>query len=164
GDGDSLGDVNFGFKTGKTFQEAELAFFKHYLKDGPDPALPAAWVFETGANRWRSFPSWPPAQVQHRKLYLGAHEALRETPPGTEGYDEYVSDPNKPVPYSQQAEAMMGWKTYTTQDERFAAHRTDVLVYQGEALTEPVTVAGPLEADLWVSTSGTDSDWVVKLI
>jgi hypothetical protein len=164
--GQRLGDAEFGFATSEDFQQRMLLpFFLHHLDDGPDPLLAEANVFETGANRWRRFDSWPPAEREPRSLYLTAEGGLAWTAPtdADEAHDEYVSDPAKPVPYTM--EITTDWaKDYMTEDQRFAAWRPDVLVYRGEPLTEDLTLAGPIVADLWVSTTGGDADWVVKLI
>jgi hypothetical protein len=165
GDTSALGDVEFGFQTGEPYQALELAFFKHHLKGGEKPALPEALVFETGANRWRGFESWPPKAARETRLYFQPRGVLSTKAPASaaEAFDEYVSDPSKPVPYTK--ELNTGWsKNYMTEDQRFAAQRPDVLVYQTEPLEQELTLAGPLEAELWVSTTATDADWVVKLI
>jgi putative CocE/NonD family hydrolase len=161
-DAQKVGDADFGFKTGETFKPVLLAYFDHYLKGGADPQLPTAFVFETGVNRWRSFPSWPPAGVTRRKIFLGAHESLQSG--AVAGYDEYVSDPAKPVPYTQEVNDIRESKDYIAADQRFAGRRPDVLVYQGQVLKRSLTLAGPLRVHLRVSTSGTDSDFIVKLI
>lgn len=164
-EGNALGDADFGFATSKTYQELSLAFFKHHLKEGPKPALPEALVFETGANRWRGFEAWPPKKVRAEKLYFQPKGGLAFKPPAGSGslFDEYVSDPAKPVPFT--TEVSPYWtKNYMAEDQRFASRRPDVLVYQTEPLEKDLTLAGPLEAELWVSTTGTDADWVVKLI
>ncbi|MDC0708539.1 CocE/NonD family hydrolase [Stigmatella sp. ncwal1] len=164
-DGASLGDADFGFATSTGYQEVSLAFFKHHLKNGPKPDLPEAWVFEGGANRWRSFDAWPPKSVRETRLYFQPKGGLTFNPPtGTEAlFDEYVSDPSRPVPFT--TEITPSWsKNYMAEDQRFASRRPDVLVYQTEPLEKDLTLAGPLEAELWVSTSGTDADWVVKLV
>jgi hypothetical protein len=164
-DGDRLGDADFGFATSKTFQPLELAFFKHHLKGGPDPKLPEALVFETGANRWRRFDAWPPREVAARPMFLREGGALAFEPAAAAGeaFDEYVSDPAKPVPYT--TEIGQGWgKNFMAEDQRFAARRPDVLVFQSAPLEHDLTIAGPIEVELFVSTSGTDADWVVKLI
>ncbi|UQA57568.1 CocE/NonD family hydrolase [Polyangium aurulentum] len=163
--GEKLGEAEFGFQTSRLFQAYELAFFKHHLKDGPDPELPEALVFETGANRFRKLDAWPPKGVREAKLYLQKGGGLSFEAPGDgeATFDEYLSDPNKPVPYTQTLE--QHWSTeYMTEDQRFASRRPDVLVYQTAPLERDVTLAGPLEAELFVSTTGTDADWVVKLI
>ncbi|MFL5575786.1 MAG: CocE/NonD family hydrolase [Gemmatimonadaceae bacterium] len=190
-DGDSLGNVHFGAKTSLFYRDSiELPFFDYYLKDrGSDPR-PEALVFETGSNVWRRYDVWPPKNVERKSWMLvpggelavaalGARDAggppHREgssaaTPARTEGsrpasqqYDEYVSDPMHPVPFVPYTAIGMT-REYMTDDQRFAATRPDVLVYETEPLAEDVTIAGPITADLRVSTSGTDADWVVKVI
>ncbi len=165
-DGSSLGDEDFGFATSNTYLEFSLAFFKYHLKGGDKPDLPEALVFETGANRWRRFDSWPPKGVREARLYFQPKESLAFTAPAGSGpslFDEFVSDPARPVPYT--AEITPNWtKKYMTEDQRFASRRPDVLVYTTEPLEKDLTLAGPLEANLWVSTTGTDADWVVKLV
>lgn len=164
--GDKVGDAEFGFKTSYNYQPIELAFFKHYLKGGEKPNLPEAWVFETGANRWRGFDAWPPANTKSQSLYFHADGKLSFEMPAKseqEGFDEYISDPAKPVPYT--TEIMNGWSNqYIAADQRYAASRPDVLTYQTDVLENDVTLAGPLEASLFVSTTGSDADFVVKLI
>jgi putative CocE/NonD family hydrolase len=168
GDSSKLGDADFGFVTADAFQAVELQFFVRHLKGGPSANLPEAMVFETGADRWRSFPSWPPPGTREARLFFHARGALAfdmapaASNPAT-AFDEYPSDPARPVPYTQNPE--QSWSaTYATEDQRFAARRPDVLVYQTEPLEHDVTLAGPLAAELFVSTTGTDADWVVKLI
>ncbi|WP_224245120.1 CocE/NonD family hydrolase [Hyalangium gracile] len=165
-EGISLGDADFGFSTSNTYLEVSLAFFKHHLKGGQKPDLPEAMVFETGTNRWRRFDAWPPKEVREARLYFQPKEGLTFTPPSSSGgalFDEFISDPARPVPMT--AEITPVWpKNYMTEDQRFASRRPDVLVYQTEPLEQDLTLAGPLEANLWVSTTGTDADWVVKLI
>ena len=165
-EGERVGNIHFGSKTALLYQEEiELAFFNHFLKDKGEPRLPEAYVFETGVNHWRTFDHWPPRELQTRRLYFHAGSRLSFDPPTAEGepYDEYVSDPAKPVPFTEDISTDVP-KPYMTDDQRFAARRPDVLVYRTEPLAEPVTLAGPIRADLWVSTSGTASDWIVKLI
>jgi len=166
GDGDALGVVKFGAKTGPFFREQiELPFFAHYLKDKPDPALPEAYVFETGSNQWRRLETWPPKEAVTKTLYLAAGGRLTWTTPSGEAaaYDEYVSDPARPVPYINNIAIGMT-REHMVDDQRFAGRRPDVLTYATDALDGDVTVAGPISPSLHVSTSGTDSDWVVKLI
>jgi putative CocE/NonD family hydrolase len=163
--GDSLGSADFGFKTAEFFRELELGFFKHHLKQEGELDLPEALVFETGANRWRRFDAWPPRGLEERKLFLQPDGGLAFSPPAAEeaGVDEYPSDPAKPVPYTM--EITTRWaRDYMTEDQRFAARRPDVLVYASEPLEEDLTLAGPLTAELWVSTTGSASDFVVKLV
>jgi putative CocE/NonD family hydrolase len=164
--GDRLGDIHFGAKTSVFFrQNIELPFFEFFLKGRGDQRLPEAYVFETGANRWRQFDHWPPRNVQKKSLYPRRAGGLSFDPPAAEdgAFDEYVSDPNRPVPFTEAISIGMT-REYMTDDQRFAARRPDVVAYRTPPLTEDVTLAGPVVADLCVSTSGTDSDWVVKLI
>jgi len=163
---DSLGPVQFHSDTAEFFQkEIEMPFWRRFLKGETETVLPEAWVFETGRNEWRREDAWPPADADTKALYFHPDGKLNFTPPAETGtaFDEYVSDPNRPVPFTARISTGMP-KTYMVEDQRFAARRPDVLVYQTEPLTEDVTIAGPISASLFVSTTGTDSDWVVKLI
>ncbi len=164
GDGEKVGNVSFGSKTGAWFREhIEFPFFLYQLKGKGEGKFPRAWVFQTGLNEWRKFDSWPPKDAVTETLYLDAKGKLSLTQPAAPAIDEYISDPNKPVPYI--GHVLMGMRfDYMTEDQRFAATRTDVLVYQSERLDHDVNVTGPIGVDLKVSTSGTDSDFVVKLI
>jgi putative CocE/NonD family hydrolase len=165
--GDRLGHVEFHAKTAKFFREqVELPFFKHFLKDGADPHLPDALVFETGTNQWRRYDAWPPQNASDLSLFLHAGGNLRFEPPDSddaEAFDEYVSDPAKPVPFIPNIAIGMT-REHMLDDQRFASSRPDVLVYQTEDLQSDMTFAGPISVTLHVSTTGTDSDWVVKLI
>jgi putative CocE/NonD family hydrolase len=164
GDGDRVGNVDFGSKTGLYYREKiEFAFFMNHLKGNGAGKFPKAWVFETGTNEWRRFDAWPPKTAASKTLFLDEKGALAETQPTKSGFDEYVSDPNRPVPYVSQI--VMGMRgDYMTDDQRFATSRPDVLVYKSAPLTHDLTVYGPISVDLKVSTSGTDSDFDVKLI
>jgi putative CocE/NonD family hydrolase len=166
GDADGLGDVKFGSKTGVFYRdEIEAAFFNRHLKDKGETKLPEAYMFETGTNQWRKFDAWPPKNTETKKFYLQGSGRLTTEPPGASGlaFDEYVSDPAKPVPFIGGTFVGMAY-AYMTADQRFASRRTDVLAYQTDEVEEDLVVAGPLRASLQVSTTGTDSDWVVKLI
>src|ERR1039458_8715287 len=167
GDGNHLGDVQFNAKTSETFRaNIQFPFFEHYLK-GKGAAQPKAVVFATGTNVWRSFDAWPPKAATAKTLYFHAGGKLSFEPPaetkGPDGVDEYVSDPAHPVPF-------VGYTTdtvpqrYMVDDQRFASYRPDVLVYQTEPLEEDVTIAGPVSPKLRIASSGTDSDFDVKLI
>jgi len=130
--------------------------------------LSEAAVFETGTDQWRAYDAWPPAEAKERKLFFAANGRLAfdqapESPDPNGGFEEYVSDPAKPVPYTMQTTAQY-YRDYFVEDQRFAASRPDVLVYSGDALAEDVTMSGPIKAELYVSTTGTDADWVVKVI
>jgi putative CocE/NonD family hydrolase len=172
-DGDHLGDVQFNAKTSEFYREKiEFPFFEHHLKGKPDHlVMPRAWVFETGTNMWRNYDAWPPRQGKPRSYRLAVNGRLLGQSPdeaahaaeSSTAYDEYVSDPARPVPFINKTTTGMA-QEYMTADQRFAGSRPDVLVYQGEVLSKDLTVAGPIEVVLRVSTTGTDSDWVVKLI
>ncbi|MBV9081632.1 MAG: CocE/NonD family hydrolase [Acidobacteriaceae bacterium] len=171
GTGQTLGNLNFASNTGEFFREhIELPFFIQNLKgksDGlkapPNNEIPKAWLFETGTNQWRRFPEWPPKNSSPACLYLEAKGALSFTAPSDSGFDEYISDPAKPVPVlSGIGEGMP--RDYMTYDQRFASRRPDVLVYLTPPLDHDVTVIGPVTPVLKVSTSGTDSDFIVKLV
>jgi putative CocE/NonD family hydrolase len=164
GDGDRLGNVNFGSKTGVYYREKiELPFFLYHLKGRGDSKFPQAYVFQTGMNQWRKFDAWPPADAKPSTIYLDAKGGLAWRQPERSGFDEYLSDPGKPVPYIN-ALGTRVLNSYMTEDQRFAAGRPDVLVYKSEVLDHDVNVFGPITVDLKVSTTGTDSDFDVKLI
>jgi putative CocE/NonD family hydrolase len=167
GPGDALGDLHFGSATGQFFRDSiEFPFFAYYLENEGTLTLPHATMFETGGNRWRTFDAWPPKAATTRSLYLHAGGTLSFAPPSgakEPGYDEYVSDPANPVPFL--AGHNTGMKPdYMAHDQRFTAGRPDVLVYTSEPLAADLTVAGSVRPELFVSTSGTDSDWIVQLI
>jgi hypothetical protein len=165
GDGSHLGDISFDAKTSEYFQsKVQFPFFEHYLKGKAAGAQPKAVVFETGTDVWRSFEQWPPKEAKAKMLYFRAGGKLSfDAPADANGVDEYVSDPNHPVPF-------VGYTTdtvpqrYMVDDQRFASYRPDVLVYETGPLEEDVTIAGPISPKLKVASSGTDSDFVVKLI
>ena len=171
GDGDKLGNLSFASQTGLFYREhIEFPFFMQKLKgkgDGlrssADAAVPEAYVFETGTDRWTRFESWPPKEAVETALYFDAQGKLSWNAPKATGFDEYVSDPDRPVPViGEIGQGMPG--DYMTYDQRFASQRPDVLVYQTDPLDRDVTIAGPVTPTLHVSTTGTDSDFVVKLI
>jgi len=168
-DGERLGKVSFGAKTAAFYRsEIELPFFEKHLKGKEVAPLSEATVFETGSNVWRTFDHWPPDNTESKQLFLHPGGRLQFAPPDSSSqsltaFDEFVSDPNKPVPYSETITPEMTIE-YMVDDQRFASRRPDVLTYQTEALLEDMVLAGPIEADLWVSTTGTDADWIVKLI
>jgi putative CocE/NonD family hydrolase len=169
GDGASLGDIDFDSATSTHFRETiEQPFFDYYLKDKGTPNLPKASVFETGSNQWLSLDAWPPTNVQRREIYFHAGGALsfsKDEVPGDSHPDSYVSDPAKPVPYiGAMATGGRHINEYMDSDQRYAGRRTDVLVYETPPLESDVSIAGPVDANLVVSTTGTDSDFIVKLI
>jgi len=165
-DGERLGRVEFWSDTGEFYRKNILfPFFEQYLKGNSDAKLPKAYVFETGTNVWRRYSEWPPKEAQTKTLYFRSGGGLSFDSPGSESaaYDEYVSDPAKPVPFVSYVATDVP-QEYMVSDQRFASNRTDVLVYQTPLLLDDVTIAGPISPRLFVSTSGTDSDWDVKLI
>ena len=166
-DGTHLADIQFGSKTSKYFQEnIAFPFFQRYLKDKGDWSAPEAVVFETGGNIWHRFEQWPPANVTKKSLYFRAGGGLSYAAPtedSADASDEYLSDPAKPVPHSTKitADPDDNWRI---EDQRLDSTRPDVLTYETPVLDHDVTIAGPVGVSLFASTSGTDSDWVVKLI
>jgi putative CocE/NonD family hydrolase len=167
GDGDKLGEVSFSSKTAAFYRaEIEFPFFEKYLKDRDYSEPAEATVFETGSNVWRTFSHWPPRQSQSKRLYFREGGTLQPAPPespANSSFDEYVSDPGKPVPYTEKITNRMTVE-YMVEDQRFAARRPDVLTYQTPVLEEDVVIAGPIQVSLWTTITGTDSDFVVKLI
>jgi putative CocE/NonD family hydrolase len=172
--GDAIGLIPFGgHETAREFREnIEAPFFRHYLHgQGEKPAWQAS-TFQSGSNTWRTYPTWPPKEAKPTKLYLHtdgtlsftAPEATKTEPP----YREYVSDPATPVPYRQRPISPTypagDWRTWEVADQRFVDGRPDVLSFVSQPLDHDLTVTGPLEANLFASTSGSDSDFVVKLI
>jgi putative CocE/NonD family hydrolase len=165
-EGNHLGRVSFASNTSDYYNKNILfPFFEQYLKGAGDAKLPGAYVFETGTNVWRQYPAWPPKTAAAKTLYFHANGELSFEPPrsGAQPFDEYVSDPSKPVPFVAYA-AQDVPQEYMLSDQRFAASRTDVLSYESAVLPQDVTIAGPVAPRLFVSTSGTDSDFDVKLI
>ncbi len=165
GDATHIGPVDFGSNTAAWFErEVELPFFNHYLKDAPEPPLARATVFDTGRNAWRAFNAWPPEHAHPASFYLEPKGGLGTVRPGPSGgFDRFVSDPAHPVPYTQ-AITFDYWPPYMVEDQRFASRRPDVLTYETAPLAQALTLAGPVRAVLHVSTTGTDSDWIVKVI
>jgi putative CocE/NonD family hydrolase len=165
GAGDHLGDVDFGGPTGPHYRDdIEFKFFSHYLK-GTDMSIAPINTFETGVNKWKEYKTWPPKEAQEKQLYLLPGGKLSFSAPvaGKDSYDEYVSDPNSPVPFLDHKSMDMD-REYMTADQRFIAGRKDVLSYTTDVLTSDVTIAGNIWANLKVSTTGTDADFVVKVL
>jgi uncharacterized protein len=166
-EGLALGDVSFNSKTSVFYREQmELPFFEYHLKGRGENKIPKAWVFETGTNQWRKHDTWPPKTAKTKTFHFHSGGRLASELPADEkdeAFDEYLSDPNKPVPFTDKIDIGMT-REYMVGDQRFAGRRTDVLVYQTPELEEDVTLAGPIAVELNVSTSGTDSDWIVKVI
>jgi uncharacterized protein len=165
-EGNHLGRVSFAANTGDYYRKnIVFPFFEQYLKGNGDAKLPKVYVFETGTNVWREYDAWPPKSAEQKTLYLHAEGKLSFEPPSQEStaYDEYLSDPNKPVPFVNYVTQTVP-QEYMVSDQRFALARPDVLTYQSDLLQDDITIVGPVSPRLFVSTSGTDSDWDVKLI
>jgi uncharacterized protein len=164
-DGDWLGTAYFTEKTGKYYREnLELPFFNHFLKDKGDISkIKETNLFDTGSHQWKSFEQYEPTNGTDTALYLTANGGLSFEIPKAGGENEYVSDPMKPVPYTQKITSNYP-RDFMTEDQRFVAGRPDVLVYQTDVLTEDVSVSGDIKPSLFVSSSGTDSDFIVKII
>jgi putative CocE/NonD family hydrolase len=179
-DASTLGELHFGQDTGLYFRQRVLApFLAHYLKDDPKQ-IPTVTAFETGTNEWRQLPNWPAGcaqgcAIEKKPLYLQPGLGLSFNKPAaggaaTSAYDSYISDPAKPVPFRKRPSQPVGytgemtWSEWLVDDQREASGRPDVLSFTSDTLTEPVKISGQPLAHLVASTSGTDSDWVVKLI
>jgi putative CocE/NonD family hydrolase len=166
GDGTVLGNLRWNYKTGPFFRDSvEYPFFARHLAGAPKKVDAGVMVFRTGADKWDHYPSWPAPEAKKVALYLQPNGKLGFTAPakGAE-FDQYVSDPAKPVPVVDRIEGQGMPRDYITADQRFAGRRPDVLVYQTDVLTDDMTLSGPLFPVLHVSTSGTDADFIVKLI
>lgn len=160
-----FGPLNFGQNTAKYYRDnLESRFFAYHLK-GKGPFNPAeATVFDTGTNEWKTFAAWPPKAAQPRSYYIAPDQKLTaDKPTMGESYDEYVSDPANPVPYTDSVRSRRN-NQYMIEDQHFADGRPDVVTFQSEPLTDDLTVAGPISAQLYASTTGTDADFIVKII
>jgi putative CocE/NonD family hydrolase len=170
GEGRRLGRVDFGSATAAHYREkVQAPFFAHYLKGKGAPPASEALTFRTGANEWVRHDAWPPTrQVTSRRLYFRGDRRLSFDPPAAAedaGFDSYVSDPANPVPYRHRPIRLnVGWSTWQVEDQRFVHRRPDVLDWSTGPLETDVTVSGKIVANLFASTTGTDSDWIVKLI
>jgi uncharacterized protein len=164
GSTENLGNIYWGQDAGKPFHELEVEFFNHYLYGEGKEDFAEATIFITGENRWTTFDNWPPENAEERNLYFQAGGKLSFEPPAeSSSFDEYMTDPGKPVPYAEKVHQQRTAE-YMTDDQRFASKRPDVMVYKTDTLTEDITLVGPLTAQLFVSTTGTDADYIVKLI
>ncbi len=163
--GSSLGDIDFGSATSVFFRDSvEFPFFNFYLKNEGKSPRHSPLVFETGSNTWHRYAQWPPRGNREQSYYFRENGRLSAEPPADKsGYDSYVSDPARPVPFTNDVSISRG-ETYVVEDQRFASARSDVLSYETGPLQQPVTAAGPVTADLYVSTTGTDADFVFKLV
>jgi putative CocE/NonD family hydrolase len=168
--GIALGDVRWGRATALDYRELQNRWFDYWLKGQGDGRFAEATMYDAGANVWRTFDRWPPAAVDQLRLYLGANGTLSFTAPSAlSGNDSFVSDPAHPVPYRPRPvertySPTSRWRRWEIEDQRFVDGRPDVLTWQTAPLTEDVTIAGNVVARLYASTTGSDADWVVKLI
>jgi hypothetical protein len=182
--GDSLGPIRLGSNTADYFRGSiQRPWFAWYLHGKGNGNFPEAWAFETGENQWHTFDAWPPKSATQRNIYLRSHGKLAFDPPPasatstasgaaapphalahTAEYDSYISDPAHPIPYLPRPDDGNGWRTWLLQDQRFVDDRPDVATWKSEPLAEDLTIAGDVVAHLFASTTGTDADWVVKLI
>jgi putative CocE/NonD family hydrolase len=163
----AVGNVYFGDNISETYQkEVETKFFHHFLKGSGDAnsGLPEAHIFDTGKKVWRNFTEWPPKEAETKSYSMTRQGALAEFATREFSFREFVSDPAKPVPYTEDIKVVFTPRKYMSDDQRFAARRPDVLVYETDVLDADLTMVGDLLAKLRVSTTGTDADWVVKLI
>lgn len=170
GKGDSLGKISFESNTGVWFRELQKKWFDYYLKGIGDGKFDEAYCFQTGTNQWKTYNTWPPKEAIIKKLYASANNKASFTAPvSTKGQISFISDPAHPVPYrTLPIEATYGkgsrWKPWQVEDQRFVYTRPDVISFTLDSLTEDLTVTGKITAHLFASTTGTDADWIVKLI
>ncbi|HUJ50018.1 MAG TPA: CocE/NonD family hydrolase, partial [Bryobacteraceae bacterium] len=170
-DGSKLGEIPFDSNTSKYFRtEIEAPWFAYWLHDKGARDFPEATVFQSGSNRWERYDSWPPHSAKGTNLYFEPNGRLSFDPPSRDGeqFDSYISDPAHPVPYRHRPISPTypgaGWPAWLVEDQRFVESRPDVLTWETEPLSENLKIAGDIVAQLFASTSGSDSDWVVKLI
>jgi len=169
GKGDSLGKISFEVKTGEYFRELQKKWFDYWLKGIGDGKFDNAYCFQTGSDVWKSYSAWPPKETEIKKLYTTPNNKCSFEKSNSTGFTSYISDPAHPVPYrTPPIEATYGegsrWYTWQVEDQRFVSSRPDVISFTSDSLTTDLTVTGKIIAHLFVSTSGTDADWVVKLI
>jgi uncharacterized protein len=168
--GDSLGRISFEKATGADFRDLQKRWFDHWLKGAGNGKFDEATCFQTGSNVWKTYTSWPPKEATHQKLYAEPNNKASFTPAtNITGYTSYISDPAHPVPYrTLPIEATYGfgsrWKPWQVEDQRFVYTRPDVVCFTTDSLTDNVTVTGKVMAHVFASTSGTDADWIVKLV
>ncbi|MGM0529682.1 MAG: CocE/NonD family hydrolase [Bacteroidota bacterium] len=162
--GKNLGNIYWESSPNESFHELEVNFFNHYLKDGNEDDFPEAFIYMTGEDRWHEYSDWPPEKATEETIYLQPGGAISFSKPSYKNmFTEYISDPDRPVPYMEGVHLRRD-RAYMIDDQRFASRRPDVLVFETETLTEDLTLTGPVTADLYVSTTGTDADFIVKII
>lgn len=162
-----IGNINFGDSISGFYQKnIEANFFRHFLKNNGkgENKLPEAYVFDTGRKEWKTYDTWPPKNTEKQQFYLQPQQKLTKNA-GAVSFEEFISDPKKPVPHSEDIKQQgLTPRKYMTDDQRFAARRPDVLVFETDVLAEDVTLAGDILAKLQVATTGTDADWIVKVV
>jgi len=159
-----FGSYNFGANLNDYYKETETRFFNYYLKDEGNFDMPEATVFETGTDQWKQYTSWPPPNITNTPFYFGGHSTLSiNKPTKPNGFIQYISDPKRPIPYTAGIYSQRN-NEYLVEDQRFTDKRPDVISFKSNVLTEDITVTGRMKANLFVSTSGTDADFIVKLI
>lgn len=159
----AVGNIYFGDDISKNYQkDIETPFFNYFLKEEGENNLPEAYVFDTGKKEWNSYESWPPKNIEKVDYYLGNQQNLSTT--AQDGFVEFVSDINKPVPFTEDVKVTFTPRKFMTDDQRFAARRPDVMVYETEVLEEDLKLSGEILAQLKVATTGTDADWIVKVV
>ena len=162
----SVGNYYFGDSISLKYQaQIETKFFNHFLKGNGDKnsGLPEAYVYDTGKKEWNSYNTWPPANSERKTLYLSENQKLTTDQENETGI-KFISDIKKPVPYSEDIKTVFTPRKYMTDDQRFAARRSDVLIFETEVLENDLTFVGDILANLEVATTGTDADWIVKII
>jgi len=169
GKGDSLGKISFEVNTGEYFRDLQKKWFDYWLKGIGDGKFNNAYCFQTGSNVWKSYSAWPPKETEIKKLYAAPNNKCSFEKSNSAGFTPYISDPAHPIPYrTPPIEATYGegsrWYTWQVEDQRFVSSRPDVISFTSDSLTADLTVTGKIMAHLFASTSGTDADWVVKLI
>jgi len=163
----AVGNIYFGDSISTHYQkEVESVFFRHFLKGPGDgrTGLPEAYMYDTGRKNWRAFTQWPPAEAQEKRFWMQSRQRLNERAEKSYTFESFISDPAKPVPYTEDIKVVFTPRKYMTDDQRYAARRPDVLVFETPPLEEDLTIGGEIMARLNVSTTGTDADWVVKVI
>ncbi|MEA1886834.1 MAG: CocE/NonD family hydrolase [Bacteroidota bacterium] len=164
GEAQNLGDIYWGMSTTDMYHDLEVDFFNYYLKNEGEEDFAEAYIYMTGENQWKEYADWPPEDASKKTIYLQPGGGISFTAPEADiNFSEYVSDPGKPVPYMEGIHLRRD-PVYMIDDQGFTARRPDVLVFETEPLTEDITLTGPVTADLWVSTTGTDADFIVKII
>jgi putative CocE/NonD family hydrolase len=164
GDADHLGNIYWGMPTNEMYHQLELDFFNYYLKDKGKEDFAEAYIYMTGANEWKEYEKWPPKNAEEQTIYFAPEGELSMALPDVDNYFvEYTADPSKPVPYMEDVH-LRRETGYMVDDQRFAARRPDVVVFETDVLEEDLVLTGPVSANLYVTTTGTDADFVVKII